>query len=118
MVIVLILEILLYGAVLNFSNPEGEPWRKTFSYFSMTPFGYANFGPFITAILSCVMSVLLLVYLLKQTPKCLVVCKVLSVIATVTSLMPLMFGLSAFSIVGVMIFLLLVAEYFILAKLK
>ena len=44
----LILELLPNGVVLNFANPEGEPWRRTYSYFSLTPFGYANVGPFIT----------------------------------------------------------------------
>ena len=31
----LVLEILPYGAVLNFANPEGESWRKTYSYFRL-----------------------------------------------------------------------------------
>lgn len=52
-IIAFVLELLPYGVVLNFANPEGEPWRRTYSYFSLTPFGYANFGPFITAILTC-----------------------------------------------------------------
>lgn len=37
--VALILEILPFGAVCNFANPDGEPWRETFSYFSLTPFG-------------------------------------------------------------------------------
>ena len=49
-IVTLILEILPYGAVCNFANPEGKPWRMTFSYFDLTPFGYANFAPFLTAI--------------------------------------------------------------------
>ena len=44
--VTVILELLPYGAVCNFMNPEGDPWRETFSYFSLTPFGYANFAPF------------------------------------------------------------------------
>ena len=44
--VALILELLPNGVVLNFANPDGEPWRRTYSYFSLTPFGYANFGPF------------------------------------------------------------------------
>ena len=63
-VITLILEILPYGAVLHFGNPEGEPWRKTFSYFDPTPFGYANFAPLLTAVITCVVFVLLAVYCL------------------------------------------------------
>ena len=60
---VLILEIIPYGAVCNFmGDPETNTiLRYTYSYFDLTPFGYANFGPFITAILSCVLAVLILV---------------------------------------------------------
>ena len=50
--VALILEILPYGAVCNFANPDGEPWRYTYSYFDLTPFGYANFAPFIVALLT------------------------------------------------------------------
>ena len=63
--VALILELLPYGVVLNFANPDGEPWRRTYSYFSMMPFGYANFGPLITAILTCVLLVLVVIYLFK-----------------------------------------------------
>ena len=118
LVFVLILEILPYGAVLNFANPEGEPWRKTFSYFSMTPFGYANFGPFITAILTCVMIVILLVCLLKPMPKLLSACKVISIIAVVTSFTPLIFGISTYSVNGGIISALLAAECLVLRKCK
>lgn len=116
LVFVLILEILPYGAVLNFANPE--PWRKTFSYFSMTPFGYANFGPFITAILTCVMIVILLVCLLKPMPKLLSACKVISIIAVVTSFTPLIFGISTYSVIGGIISALLAAECLVLRKCK
>ena len=56
-----ILELIPNGAVLNFANPEGDSWRRTYSYFSMTPFGYANFGPLFTAILTCVLIILVCV---------------------------------------------------------
>lgn len=53
-----ILELLPFGAVLRFGQPDGEPIRQTFSYFSLLPFGYANFWPLITAALSCVLLIL------------------------------------------------------------
>lgn len=46
---IIVLEILPFGAVCNFAKaPEagGGVYRKTFSYFDLTPFGYANFGRF------------------------------------------------------------------------
>ncbi len=98
----LVLEILPYGAVLNFGNPEGEPFRKTYSYFSMMPYGYANFGPLITAVLTCVLLLLLIlsIILKKDWSQALLV---LSVIATLTSLAPLLIGIDNFSVVGAMI---------------
>ena len=43
--IALIFELLPNGVVLRFMNPEGEPWVRTYSFFSLVPYGYANFGP-------------------------------------------------------------------------
>ena len=112
----LVLEILPYGAVCNFGNPEGEPWRVTYSYFSMIPYGYGDFGPLITAILSCVMLVILALSLLlkKDWNKPITI---ISAIATLTSLAPLMFGISNFSIVGAMISTCILAT-FVISRIK
>ena len=104
----LILELLPYGVVLNFANPDGEPWRRTYSYFSLTPFGYANFGPLITAILTCVLLVLVVVYLFKSH-------KGLNIaimnFATATSLLPLMLGFSYITVIGVIVSVFLAATF-------
>lgn len=112
----LVLEILPYGAVLNFANPEGEPFRKTYSYFSLTPYGYANFGPFITAILTCIMLVIIILSILlkKDWSKSI---SIISAIATLTSLAPLMFGFSNFSLVGAMISACILAT-FVISRIK
>ena len=68
-IIALILEILPFGAVCNFANPEGESIRKTYSYFDLTPYGYSNFAPFLTAIITCVILVLLIIYLFSSKDK-------------------------------------------------
>ena len=62
---ILILEILPYGAVCRFmGDPEaGIVIRYTYSYFDLTPFGYANFGPLFTAILSCILLLLIVLSL-------------------------------------------------------
>ena len=57
----LVLEILPLGAVCNFGNPEGEPFRETYSYFSLIPYGYANFAPLITAVLTCVLLLIIII---------------------------------------------------------
>ena len=48
----IVLESLPLGAVCIFATSPTERVKETFSYFSLTPFGYANFAPLITAILT------------------------------------------------------------------
>ena len=112
--ITLILEILPYGAVLNFANPEGEPRRETYSYFSLTPFGYANFAPFITAVTTCIIIILLTVYIFAEKHRLMVFTKRLVCICCVCSLIPLIMGLSSFSVTGLFITLSLIAQFCVL----
>ncbi len=95
----LVLEILPYGAVLNFGNPEGEPFRKTYSYFSMMPYGYANFAPLITAVLTCVLLLIVIISIIfkKELRK---PTAVFAGITSVISLCPMLYGLDDYSIVG------------------
>lgn len=111
-VIAVVLELLPFGAVCNFATPE-RTIRETFSYFDLVPFGYANFGPFLTAILTCVLLLLSLIYLFKEKNGLKKAITVLSLIAVVTSLMPLLFGISYFSVVGGLISLVLLAAFFL-----
>lgn len=107
-IIALVLEILPYGAVCNFANPEGEPWRRTYSYFDLTPFGYANFAPFIVALLTCVLIIIIVVSLIsKKTMRTPILA--VSAITTVISFAPLLYGISFFSIVGAFISVALAA---------
>ena len=100
--VALILEILPYGAICNFANPEGEPWRRTYSYFDLTPFGYANFSPFIVALLTCVLLIMIIVAIItkRQMRASLIL---VSVISAVLSLAPLLYGITFFSLVGTFI---------------
>lgn len=109
LVVTLILEILPYGAVLCFGNPEGEDWYRTYSFFSRVPFGYANFGPFITALITCVLLILTVIALLKDGKKINTTIFVLGCISAVTSLSPLLYGLRYFNIVSLAISVLLIA---------
>ncbi|MBE6758847.1 MAG: hypothetical protein E7554_02000 [Ruminococcaceae bacterium] len=110
---VLALEAAPWGAVCNFAiAPEdgGGVDRQTFSYFDMLPLGYANAGPFLTAVLSCALLIAAVVACFTQSKGALGTVMWLSVAAVVTSLMPLMFGLSYYSLVGLCITLLLMAS--------
>ncbi len=95
-IVKIILEALPYGAVLNFPTPE-KTITQTFSYFSVNPFGYANFGPLLTAILSCIILIFAAVLVLNKE-KLTKPVFVLAVISVITSIMPLFMG--CYSIIG------------------
>ncbi len=102
------LELLPYGAVCVFANPEGEPWRRTFSYFDLTPFGYANFAPFLTALLTCALLILSVCALILKKPLRRAIA-VTAAAAALLSLAPLLLGTAYFSLVGALITAVLTA---------
>lgn len=103
LVIVLAFEIFGRGAILYFGNPEGEDWYRVYSYFSLTPFGYANFGPFITAIFTCALLILTVIVLFKDSKKLNVTILVLGCVAVIASLSQLLYGLRYFNIISLAI---------------
>lgn len=117
-IVALVLEILPYGAICNFANFEGEAFRRTYSYFSMIPFGYANFAPFLTGLITCVVVLLLLIYLFKAKSSIITATRIVLCVGVVISLCPLLFGISFFSIVGGLISLSLGIELFLLFAFK
>lgn len=104
----IVLELLPLGAVCIFATSPTERVKETFSYFSLTPFGYANFAPLITAILTVVILLLSLISLKKDSVFNALF--VLSIITAIISLMPLMYGLNNYSLVGAFITIALVTE--------
>lgn len=109
-VVTLSLEMLPYGAVCNFANPEGKSWRRTYSCFSLTPFGYANFAPLLTAIVTCAVLVLLLTYCFTDRHRVVGAVKALLCVGAILSLCPLLLGVSFYSLVGGLISASLIAE--------
>lgn len=105
----LVAELLPFGAVLRFAVPEGSMAniRNTYSYFDLTPFGYANFGPFLTAILTCLLLAASGWLLWKGSSVALRTVRLLSVASVILSLLPLMFGIGYYSVTGGVITLLL-----------
>lgn len=114
--ITLILEALPFGAVCNFANPEGAPFRETFSYFSLVPFGYANFFPLITAVLTLFIIGILIVYLIAKKRSTLVFAEFITWICFAVSLCPLWFGFSFFSVTGLFISITLLFEALFLQR--
>ena len=116
-IVSIVLEALPYGAVCNFATPE-KTIRQTFSYFSLTPFGYANFGPFITACLTCILLFLSILLLTKFSDKIKKIATVVSGISVVTSFMPLMFGFNYYSVVGGIISAMMIIQFVIIMFIK
>ena len=119
-VVTLILEILPYGAVCNFARPATDGsighFRELYSYFDPLPFGYANFAPLMTAALTCILLLLILIYCLTGKKTWAVAAKNLLFVTYIISLGPLTLGLHFYSVVGALITISLVSEQFILQK--
>ena len=107
----LILELLPNGVVLRFANPEGEPWVRTYCHFDLTPFGYANFGPLIAAALTCVLLLLVVIYLIKPRKGLNTAIMNVSGFAAVAAFAPVMFGLEYLTVIGIVVGLLLAATF-------
>ncbi|MBE6563799.1 MAG: hypothetical protein E7655_00780 [Ruminococcaceae bacterium] len=114
----IVLELLPFGVVLHFGQPDGESLPSYFSHFDLTPYGYANFGPFLTALLSCLLLAVILLSLLirKRFPRR--ASLILSAIGTLTSLMPATFGLRSLTPVGLCVTALMAAEFVLLLLQK
>lgn len=117
-VITLILEILPYGAVCNYALPATDGtigrFRELYSYFDLTPFGYANFAPFLTAIITCIILLLMVIYCITGKHRIAQITKNVLGMASVLSLCPLLFGIKYFSVVGALITVSLIAELLLL----
>lgn len=106
----LILEMLPSGAVLIFASGPDERIKQTFSYFSLTPFGYANFFPLLTALLTAVVTILSVIAIIRRVnvTRLQNTAFICTVIALICSIMPvLMFGTDYISIVGIFITILI-----------
>lgn len=104
----IVLECLPWGAVCIFAASPAERVTETFSYFSLIPFGYANFAPLITAMLTVALFFLSLVSLKRD--RVLKALSVLSIVTVVISLLPLLYGSNYYTLVGIFITITLVVE--------
>ena len=112
-ILTLCFEIFAKGAVCIFATPE-KTIPEYFSYFSLTPYGYANFGPFITAIFTCLLFVFAVLMFTPLSVKIKKAVKIVSLISVITSFLPLiMFGFRYFNIYSYIISALLVVQFII-----
>ena len=103
------LEALPTGSVMYFGNPDGEPFRQTFSYFDPIHWGYADFAPNLTAFLTCALLVLAVVNAFVLGKKLTRAMTVLAVIAAICSLLTFVLGGTTLIGAGISVLLILTA---------
>jgi transcriptional regulator with XRE-family HTH domain len=88
---VLVLEMLPDVVMLPFASGPNKWVTKTFSYFSLTPFGYAEYFPLLTGVLTITVIVFCIISLMKKkrAPKLQNAAFMCSIIAIVLSFLPL-----------------------------
>ena len=112
----LVLELLPWGTVVYFSDPALGRYRNVYSYFSLVPFGYVNVGPFFTALATCVLLVLLILYVFKGKRSVLLASTGVSCVAFLVSLTAMPYGVT---MVGVWVtVMLLVSSVLLILKAK
>ncbi len=118
-IITITLEALPNSVVLYFmgSDPLKDN-AEYFSYFDTIPYGYAVVSPLLTAILSCIILLLLVIYCFTDKSKLLTAIKVLLYIETVMSSAHLIMGLKHFTITGGLITLSMIIELVLLHTIK
>ncbi len=119
-ILTIIFELLPFGVVLNFAVPDGEPpIRETYSYFDFTPFGYGNITPLLTAIISCVVLILMILYCKSGKYSLINIIKGFLLAGIVFSVMvSTIFGKEYFTPVQSFITVFLAAEFLILLFIK
>ena len=103
----LVLELLPWGTVVYFFDPALGRYRNVYSYFSLVPFGYANVGPFFTALATCVLLVLLILYVFKGKRSVLLASTGVSCVAFLVSLTAMPYGVT---MVGVWVTVMLLVS--------
>lgn len=106
----LVLEALPNGVILWWATPPGEPPQHSmYSYFALTPYGYAHFSPLITAMLTVAVTIFTVVVMLfgKRSVKPRNALFVCLIVTAVISACPVLYGFKYVTVTGVFITLLL-----------
>ena len=92
-ILLLILELLPYGAVLEFAHMSPDLtvgyYEQPFSYFDPIVYGYGHFGPFITAILTCLLAIVSVIHVFADHRATRMILPITSVLTFLVSLTPL-----------------------------
>ena len=107
--VLIVLESMPIGAVMYFMTDSGRI-RQTVAYFDPTTYGYASFGPFPTACLTALLALILVVTFFVKKRTLYVTAAAIAVIATLLSLLPLLYGLEWMSGISWCISIILICE--------
>ena len=66
MLLVILIEALPFGVELSFAEHDGSVVTKAYSYFSLTPLGYAHFGALPAALLSVFAFIFAIAFCIKE----------------------------------------------------
>lgn len=117
-VMILILEIIPYGAILEFAHMSPELtlgyYEQHFSYFDPMVYGHGHFGPLITAVLTCMFAVVTVIAVFFENRAVRIALRVVSVLTLLFSLTPMLTG--CYSPVGMAISALLLVTCIISLK--
>ena len=115
---ILILELLPYGAVLEFAHMSPELtlgyYEEHFSYFDPMVYGHGHFGPLLTAVLTCMLAVITVIAVFFENRAVRIALRVVSVLTLLFSLTPMLTG--CYSPVGMVISVLLLVTCIISLK--
>lgn len=117
--IAIVLECLPNGVTLKFADGPDSTFTETYSYFSLTPFGWAHFGFLPAAVLTCILLLLTVIYIFVARNGLQIAAASVSTIAGLLSVLAfIMFGIEFLSIINVAVTLLLFAEAAMLLLIK
>ncbi len=109
----IVLELLPNGVVLLWATPPGvEPKQDMYSYFDPLPFGVAMFPPFITALMTVVVTVFTVIVMIvgKRSAKPRNALFVCIITTAAISACPVLYGLDRVTVTGVLITIMLVVS--------
>ena len=117
-VTILSLELLPYGAVLEFAHMSPDLtlsyYEQHFSYFDPMVYGHGHFGPLITAVSTCILAVFAVIAVFFENRAVRIALRVVSVLSLLFSLTPMLTG--CYSPVGMAISVLLLVTCVISLK--
>ncbi len=87
-IVAFIFELLPFGVTLHFAEADASTIIRTYSYFSLTPWGYASFAPFFTACLTVLLLVITAIGCFTEKRSLFLTAAILYAIAVPISLMP------------------------------